>query len=229
MIARRGGAIVAWPALAGLVALRCFGPAVGGAVGAVVLAARVARGPWHRRRARAAYDDELVGLLRAVARGLRSGAVLRVALRDAAAGARGPLGEDLARVAADLDAGVVAALAAWPRRRPRRAVRLAAGGLALGHLTGGVTAAVVDGLADTISVELDGRNEAAALSTQANVSAFLLAALPVGFVLAGLIGRTGSSAFLLGQTAGRSCLAAGLLLDGMALGLMVFISKRALR
>ena len=57
---------------------------------AAVLAGPVARRPWQRRRALATYDDELVGLLRAVARGLRSGAVLRVALRDAATVARGP-------------------------------------------------------------------------------------------------------------------------------------------
>ena len=76
-----------------------------------------------------------------------------------------------------------------------------------------MTAAVVDALADTISVELDGRDEAAALSTQANLSAVLLAALPVGFVVVGAIGRSGSSAFLFGEAAGRLCLAAGLLLD----------------
>ena len=81
---------LAWAFLAGLVALRCFGPVAGAAAAAAVLAGRVVRRPWQRRRALATYDDELVGLLRAVARGLRSGAVLRVALRDAATVARGP-------------------------------------------------------------------------------------------------------------------------------------------
>ena len=225
----RRWAVVVWALFAGLVGLRCFGPATGVVASVAVLAGRVARRPWQRRRALATYDDELVGLLRAVARGLRSGAVLRVALRDAATVARGPLADDLARLAADLDGGVVAALAAWPARRPRAAVRLTAGGLALGHATGGVTAAVVDALADTISVELDGRDEAAALSTQANLSAVLLAALPVGFVVVGAIGRSGSSAFLFGEAAGRLCLAAGLLLDTLALGAMVLLSRRALR
>lgn len=227
----RRWASVGWAALTGAVALRCFGPVAGAVASAAVLVAWSARPHWRRHRANITYDDQLVGLLRAVARGLRSGAVLRVALHDAAAEAvgDGSLADDLRRLVADLDRGVVPALAAWPARRPRPAVRLTAGGLALGHGTGGVTAAVVDALADTIAVELDGRAEAAALSTQANVSAVLLAALPVGFVLVGLLGRTGSSAFLFGEAAGRLCLVAGLLLDGVALGLMVVIGRRALR
>ena len=88
---------------------------------------------------------------------------------------------------------------------------------------------MVDALADTIAVEIDGRNETTALSTQANVSAGLLAALPVGFVLVGVVGHTGSSAFLFGEATGRLCLVAGLLLDAAALALMIALSRRALR
>ena len=226
---RRPWVPVAWAVLAGSVALRCFGPLPGALTVVAWLVASAAQPVWRRHRARAAYDNELVGLLRAVARGLRSGAVLRVALHDATALAQGPLADDLGRLLAGLDRGVVPALAAWAGRRPRPAVRLAAGGLALGHTTGGVTAAVVDALADTIAVELDGRNEATALSTQANVSAGLLAALPIGFVVVGMVGHTGSSAFLFGEAAGRLCLVAGLLLDAAALALMIALSRRALR
>jgi tight adherence protein B len=182
---------------------------------------RPLRRVWLRRRAARRYDDELVRLLRAVAGGLRSGAVLRVALREAAADAVGPLRSDLARLADELDVGVARALQAWSQRRPTPAVQLVAGGLAVGHATGGVDAAVVDSLAETIRLRLDGRDEAAALATQATLSALVLAGAPLAFLVLGVFGRSGSAAFLFHRPVGLACLSLGLLLDVVALGWML--------
>jgi tight adherence protein B len=132
-------------------------------------------------------------------------------------GTIGPLGGDLRLLAGDLDGGVIDALQGWATRRPTAAVQLVAGGLSLGYSTGGITAAVVDSLADSIRLRLNGRDETAALATQATLSAVILAAAPLAFLLVGAAGGSSSSRFLLEQPAGRICLAAGIVLDGCSL------------
>jgi tight adherence protein B len=222
-------AFVGWSLLAGLVAVRCVRPLAGAVAVVGCLVALPLRQGGRRRRAVAHFDDELVALLRATAGGLRSGAVLRTALVEAAADCHGVLRDDLDRLVARLDRGVVAALTSWSTTNPRPSVRLVAGGLALGHSTGGVTAAVVDALADTVRLRLDGRDEAVALATQARLSALLLAGGPLLFLLAGLVTRSASTAFLVGSVAGRACLAAGILLDLTALAVMVALTRSVFR
>lgn len=211
--------------LAGLVGVRLAGPAglccAPVAVAAWPPLARIVRRRWATRH----YDDELVRLLRAVARGLRSGATLRTAVVEAAAGSVGPLADDLAHLSAGLDDGVVRALQAWAARRPIPSVRLTAGGLALGYVTGGITARVVDALADGIRLRLDGRDEVRALSTQAAVSAVVMAGLPLAFLLLGALGDGAGADFLLGTGLGRACLAGGLLLDAASLAWMLRIVR----
>ena len=168
-------------------------------------------------------------MLRAIAGSLRSGATLRAALLEAVERAVGPLADDLRRLADDLDDGVIRALEAWAAERPLASVRLAAGGLALGHATGGVTARVVDSLADGIRLRLDGRDETIALSTQAAVSAVVMAGVPLVFVGLGALGDGESARFLLHQPLGRACLAVGLALDAASLAWMLRIVRSAQR
>jgi tight adherence protein B len=195
-------------------------PGLAVAAVAVVGAAPLGR-VWRRHRAARRYDDELVRLLRAVARSLRSGAVLRVALGEASVDAVGPLGADLARLTDDIDHGMVPALRAWAVRRPTPAVRLVAGGLAVGHASGGIDAAVVDSLAETIRLRLDGRDEASALATQATLSALVLAGAPLAFLLLGVLGGSALAGFLLHRPLGRVCLGVGILADVASLGWML--------
>jgi tight adherence protein B len=224
--ARRGRRAGWFARLAVLSVAAALGGRTAGLAGATLAVAGVAGGPplgalVRRRRAARRYDDELVGLLRAVARGLRSGATLRAAVLEAASGMVGPLAADLADLSARLDDGVVPALRAWAEARPTPSVRLVAGGLALGHVTGGITARVVDSLAETIRLGLDGRDEAIALSTQAALSAVVMAGVPLAFLVLGALGGGSSSRFLLHRPVGRACLAGGLALDAASLAWML--------
>lgn len=212
-------------------ALSFLGWRLGGSTGALVGAGLAVVLPplsrrAQRRRSERRYDDHLLLLLRALARSLRSGATLRTALHEATVGTVGPLRVDLTVLADDLNGGVVGALQRWAARRPVPSVQLVAGGLALGYSTGGITAVVVDSLADSIRLRLDGRDETAALATQATLSAVVLAAAPLGFLVVGSLGESRSSRFLLGQAAGRICLVSGILLDGLSLLWMLRMVRR---
>jgi tight adherence protein B len=220
-----------WPirlALLGLATL--VGVRLAGPLAAPLLPLALASWPLigrrvRRRRAARRYDDELVRLLRAVARSLRSGATLRVAIGETIDVAAGPLADDLQRLAVELDDGVVGALEGWAARRPLPSVRLVAGGLALGHETGGITSRVVDSLADSIRLRLDGRDEAVALSTQATASAIVMSCVPLAFLGLGALGDGASARFLLNDPLGRACLAVGLVLDAASLVWMLRVVR----
>lgn len=169
-------------------------------------------------RADRRLEAALPEALEAMARSLRSGASLRGAVAEAAATTPGRLGGDLRVVAAATASGapLVAALDAWADRRPLPAVRLAVAALALGAETGGAQARAVDGVAETVRSRLAVAGEVRALSSQARLSALVIAAAPIAFALlaTGTDGRT--AAFLFRTPAGLACLAGGLVLDALA-------------
>lgn len=170
-------------------------------------------------RALRAVDAALPELLDAVARSLRSGATLRTAVGEAAAATPGRLGVDLADVLAESDAGVplAAALDRWPARCPTPGVRIASAALALSAEAGGASARAVDGVAATVRANQALAGEVRAQSSQAWLSALVIGFAPLAFTVAaaGTDGRTLD--FLLGSPVGLACLAAGLLLDALAL------------
>lgn len=218
-------------AAASVTGLAIIGWRLGGTVAAVLgvlvaLAAPTLVRRARRRRVESRYDDQLLAMLRSLARSLRSGATLRVALHEATGGVTGPVGRDLALLVDDLDDGVADALRRWSIRRPSPSVQLVAGGLALGYATGGITAVVVDSLADNIRLRLEGRDETSALAAQATLSAVILAAAPLGFMVLGAVGGSRSSRFLLERPLGRVCLAVGLLLDAGSLLWMLRMVRR---
>lgn len=196
------------------------GLATGGAGAAVVAVAAVVAAPvvgWRllRRRGSDRYEAALPGAVDAVARALRSGASLRLAIAEAASSTPGPLGADLAGVATAIDRGatVVAALEAWGERRPAPGVRLVVSALCLGAETGGALARAVDGVASTLRQRLSARAEARALATQARASAAVLAVAPLAFTAVASLADARTSAFLFRTPTGLLCLAAGLILD----------------
>jgi len=189
------------------------GPAVG-----TVAATTTVLGPlgvlWACRHRRSVLADRaLPAHLDAVARALRGGASLRLAVIDAAGSVRGSaLGDRAELLAHRLTAGspFEQAVAEFGRGSPLRA--LVAQALGLASAVGGAPAAVVDGVADTVRERAELAAEARALAAQAQASAVVVALAPVGFsVLAAATDpRVGG---FLSTPVGVSCLLAGLLLD----------------
>jgi tight adherence protein B len=165
----------------------------------------------------------------AVARGLRSGVSLRRALAEAAEPAPPPLGPRLREVVAAVETGVPLgrALDAWADAGADADVSLVATALSLAEETGGPSAQAVDGVAATLRRRLAARDEAMALSTQARLSAVVLAGLPPAVCLLSLLGGGGTARFLLGTPLGLACLLAGLALDGLGAWWMARLVRRA--
>lgn len=206
--------------LVSLVAVLVAGAAAGGTGAAAVGVGAVAGGPivaWRllRRRGSDRLEAALPEAVDAVARALRSGASLRLAIGEAAAATPGPLGAELASVARSIERGasVVAALEAWATHRPSPGVRLVVSALCLGAETGGPLARAVDGVAATLRQRLAARAEAKALATQARASAAVLAGAPLAFTAVASMADASTSAFLFRTPAGLLCLAGGLTLD----------------
>lgn len=214
----------AWPAavltppLLGVLTWAAAGPGTAAAVtvvlvGGPMLVATGRRGRWAR-----AVDDALPDLLDALARAVRTGASLPQAVHEVAPTRRGRLAGDLDAVATDAASGVpfVTCLDAWAQRSPTPGVRLASAALALAAESGGRAAEAVDGVAATLRAELAVTGEVRAQSSQARMSAVVIALAPLafGFLAVGTDDRTAT--FLLRTPAGSVCLVTGITLDLVA-------------
>lgn len=216
-------------ALAGGVPLAAL---LGGPGLAVVLGLALAGGPLlalsltaDRRDRR--LEGGLPEVLEGVARALRSGASLRLALGEAVPATAGALGADLRAVVLAADGGVPLAVAldGWVDRRPLPGVRLAVATLGLGAETGGAQARALDGVAETLRGRLAVAAEVRALSSQARLSGLVIALAPVVFsgLAAATDGRTAD--FLFRTPVGLACLVAGLGLDACAASWMVRLCR----
>lgn len=189
--------------------------------GAAAVAAAVAvAGPglaWRllRHRGDQRFDAALPAAVEAVARSLRTGASLRQALAEAARATPGPVGADLAGVAAAVErgSGVVPALEAWAERRPLPSVCLVVAAVCLGAEAGGARAEAIDGVAASLRRRQAAAREVRALAAQARASALVIAVAPLAFCALASATDARTSAFLLGTPAGLLLLTAGLALD----------------
>jgi tight adherence protein B len=167
-------------------------------------------------RHRRAADDGVAGWLDAAARAARSGAILRLALVDAALAVRDepvrlhldPFVRELRRdepIAVALDALV------GPTGSPTALVRRA---LRLATTTGGPAAPMLDAVATTLHERAALAREVRALATQARASAVVMVAAPVAFgmVASGIDPQVGAFAR---SPVGLACVTAGLALDGV--------------
>lgn len=218
---REGELAVLWAACG------AFGGAVGWSFGALLggffglaagLAAPVAalllrRGERNRRLA-----EGLPDFLESVARSLRSGSSLPQATLETIEGPPAltwPLSEELSEVRSDLKAGAPfqQVLEDWRDRRQLRAVTLAVAAMSLGAGVGGERARSIDGVAHTLREHQALHQELAVSATQARISAVVVAALPLMFLLlADAVGGQGGQ-FLLGTSVGLACLAGGIVLN----------------
>jgi tight adherence protein B len=176
------------------------------------VALRVARG-----RALHRFVSALPAGVEQVAAALRGGAGVGEAVA-AVADAGGPLAADLARVQARaaLGVGVADALAAWPAERPLPSVRAVAGSLAVASTIGGRAADALDGLAASLRERLGAIAEARALSAQSRMSAFIVGAAPLGYLLFSAALDPSSVDALVTTHVGRVCLVAGIVCEVLA-------------
>jgi tight adherence protein B len=180
-----------------------------------------------RHRGERRRDDALPVVLEAMARALRSGSSLLLAVEAATANAPPALADEWRGVAASARRfGVQSAVDGWARERPTPGIRLAAAALGLAAATGGASARAVDGVAATVRQRLAGAAEARALSAQARLSALVIAVAPVAF--AGVAAATDPrlAHLLLRSRLGWCLLAAGLGLDAVGAVWMAAIARR---
>jgi tight adherence protein B len=218
------------PVAGAAVALIVSGPAAGVVVVAVCLTAPRCLRPGLLRRRLAERDAQLPATVERIASALRAGARPGPAVVDVATNTDGPLGDDLRRVAGDLQRGVALPLALdrWAHRADASAdVSLTAAALALGAQAGGQVARAVDGVAATLRERREVQAEVRALATQARSSAWLLAAAPMGFAALVATVEPGAVRFLFTTPVGAICLVAGLTLDALGVGWMARIVRSA--
>lgn len=168
-------------------------------------------------RARRRYAAALPLAVEQVAAHLRGGGTVAHGVRALADG-DGPLASDLQRVRtrADLGVGLADALAAWPTERDLPDVCAVAGALAVAESLGGRSADALDGLAKSLRDRLGAAAEARSLSAQSRLSAVVVGASPLAYLVFSALVDPGSVGQLVGTGAGRVCLVAGLLLEAVA-------------
>ena len=186
-----------------------------------------------RRRKPAGGDSavavgDLVALLDAVGRALRSGLGVHGAVR-AAVPVAGIHERDLDSVVTGLDRGVslASALDQWRVRSVTPAVGLAAAVLAFGLHTGASLPRAVDGAAATLRERLALLGEVRVLSSQARASALVVVGAPVAFTTVVALADQRIPAFLFGTTGGWFCLATGAALEFACVRWMRALVRRA--
>jgi tight adherence protein B len=194
-----------------------------------VLAAGVAgvAGVAERRRDR---SDGLPAALEEVARRLRSGSSLQAALALAAPTVDGPLRWQWERVIADVEAGVhlPVALDGWAHRVPVPDVRLAVAAFTLGADVGGRRAAAIESVAMTLHERAALTRDVSAHATSARLSAAVLVVAPLVFSLSMVAIDPRTRAVLIGSSLGWSCVAGGIVLDGVGAWWMSRVLRGAL-
>ena len=187
-------------------------PALLAALASGPVGVRLARDRRRRRLAAA-----LPGAVEQIAAELRGGGTVGEGIRHLAGGS-GPLAPELRRVAArsDLGLGLGEALAAWPDESGVPDVRAVAGALTVAATVGGRSAAALDALAASLRDRLGATAEARSLSAQARLSAVVVGAAPLVYLLFSVMVDPATLGVLLGTGFGRVCLLLGLGLEALA-------------
>jgi Flp pilus assembly protein TadB len=165
----------------------------------------------------ARIDAQLPDALEAMARSLRSGSSLPMAIGEAAVSAPQDLAGGLREIANAAARGrpLRAAIDRWSETTPGRGVGLAAAALGLGAELGGSAARSLDAVAGTLRDRIAARREVRALSAQARMSALVIGIAPLVFLLVVASADPSAIGFLFGSPVGWACLASGVGLDAL--------------
>jgi len=167
-------------------------------------------------RALSRLDAQLPAVAAALARSVRTGATLPVAMDEVARSVDAPVSHDLRSVVHAVERGVALdqALDRWRRTRPSPSVALIVAACRFGHAEGGDLAAALDGAAVSLLDAVEVADEARALSSQARSSSAVLVALPVLGAVGFSMLDPSVAATLFTTLPGWCCLTLGVALDG---------------
>jgi tight adherence protein B len=183
------------------------------------------------RAALARHDDDAshAVVLEAVARSLRGGTSIACALHEAADMLPpGPVAADLraALTRHERGAPIVAVVDAWVAADPSSSRALAGAALAIGSEFGGARARALDGAAAGLRDRADLAREVRALTSQARSSTLVMVVAPVVFAVYAWTTDHRIAVLMLTTPLGWSCLASGILLDGIGAWWMAKLAAR---
>jgi tight adherence protein B len=187
-------------------------PACAAVLGGPLVGLRLARGRRERQ-----FAIALPRALEQVAAELRGGGTVNGAVARLAEG-DDAVAPDLRRVRLRTELGLPLgdALDGWPLDHDAPGVRAAAGALSVAASMGGRSADALDGLAASLRHRLDAAAEAHALSAQGRLSAVVVGAAPLGYLVFASIVDPHSVTALVTNDVGRVCLVVGLGLEALA-------------
>lgn len=175
------------------------------------------------------HDRQLPELLETVARFLRSGSSLAVALRDASLELDESLRRELAVVLAGPAQGhtLAESFSRWAQQSGSPARQMVAAAMAVSHRVGGASAHTFDALASSLRARASVRREAHAMAVQARASAFVIGIAPLAFALVIAAADPSTIAAVARSAAGRLCLVAGLAFETLGIMWIRRLSRRA--
>lgn len=210
-----------------------LGGALAGLVGAVVGLLGAVPSAWIMARVMIARQQQrlvaaLPDALESMSRSVRSGASLAGALQESIGAVPAVMARELEVLDRQVRLGqpLTVVLAQWSERQPAAEVRLAVAALSFAFVAGGTQAQVLDGLSISLRDRQALRREVEALSSQAQMSALVMALLPFGFLAVMVVTDPGMVAFLFRSTVGVACLGCGLTLEVIGAMWMRRISRR---
>ncbi len=157
-------------------------------------------------------DRELPQLLETVARFLRSGSSLAVALREASDELGASLRRDLAMVLAGADHGrsLAESFADWASASSSPARQMVAAAMVIAHTIGGGAAHTFDALASSLRARASAQREAEVMAAQARASALVIGVAPFAFALVIAAVDPSIAGAVVQSSAGQLCLVGGL-------------------
>ncbi len=179
-------------------------PAAGPVAAAAVVAVAVAVVRSADRRHLARVEAQLPGVAQQLAAGLAAGRSLRQALTRAARDAPEPARGELAQIVRELELGgrIETALEEAVERLPAHDLRIIVTAILVQRRTGGNLAQALAALADRLEERARLARELRGATAQARMTAWLVAALPVGGGVMAEIASPGTLARVVGQPPG---------------------------
>ena len=156
-------------------------------------------------------DRELPELLEAVARFLRSGSSLSVAVRAASEELGESLRRELAIVLAGADHGhpLADSFADWASGSSSPARHMVAAAMVIAHTLGGGAAHTFDALASSLRARASAQREAEVMAAQARASALVIGVAPFAFAMVIAAVDPSMAGAVLQSGAGQLCLLGG--------------------
>jgi len=174
-------------------------------------------------------DRDLPELLETVARFLRSGSSLSVALREASDELDETLRRELSMVLAGADHGrpLADSFADWARASSSPARQMVAAAMVIAHTLGGGAAHTFDALASSLRARASARREAEVMAAQARASALVIGVAPLAFAMVIAAVDPSTAGAVVQSGTGQLCVVGGVACEFVGLGWIRRLSRRA--